>query len=331
MVSTTEQLRLQLLTVLSDRQFHSGTELGELFGISRSAISQHIQTIKEWGIDVFAVAGKGYRLAEAISLLDLEPIRQQLSTVLTTLPVLEYFPHIDSTNAYLMDRLGDGQLANGHCVLAEAQTQGRGRRGRVWQSPFASNIYLSMFWRLERGVAAAMGLSLVIGVCVVRALARFNIPTQLKWPNDVLVNGKKLAGILVELQGQNGGECDVVIGVGLNVAMPGNSAAQIDQPWIDIKTLIGQLPDRSILAAELIAQLVEALPLYDAEGFTPFMDAWRQHDAFMGKTVKVISGTHQTLGTVRGVTSQGALLLSCAESGELKTFFGGEVSLRGAE
>lgn len=327
MESSTEQLRQQLLLTLANGQFHSGTELGHQFGMSRSAIAQHITAIKEWGVDVFAVAGKGYRLAHPLALLNIEQLNRTLQQQCEQPPVVEYFPRIGSTNQYLLGRLAE-KLDNGHTVVAEAQSQGRGRRGRQWHSPFASNIYLSMYRRLEQGIAAAMGLSLVVGVCVAQVLRRWQVPVQLKWPNDVLVNGQKLAGILVELQGQNEGNCDVVLGIGINVAMDRQQASNIDQPWADVQSVINQPVDRTALCADLIAELHHAFAKYDQQGFAPFKDEWLAFDAYAGQQVKIITGSQQVLGEAQGVTSEGGLLLKVAGSGEIKTYFGGEVSLR---
>ena len=183
---------LKLIALLADGEFHSGEQLGESLGMSRAAINKHIQTVREWGLDVFTVPGKGYSLPAPMQLLEAERILRGLDDKrVTVLPV------VDSTNQYLLDRIET--LQSGDACIAEYQLAGRGRRGRQWISPFGANLYLSMFWRLEQGPAAAMGLSLVIGMVMAEVLQRLGAKdVRVKWPNDVYVNGRKLCGILAE-------------------------------------------------------------------------------------------------------------------------------------
>ena len=139
------------------------------------------------------------------------------------------FPVIDSTNQYLLERVNT--LSSGESCLAECQTAGRGRRGKPWVSPFGCQLILSMYWRLEQGMAAAMGLSLAVGVAVVEALESLGYPgVALKWPNDLYYQGRKLAGILVEMSGSAGASCHLVIGVGLNLAMPSREGRRSIRP-----------------------------------------------------------------------------------------------------
>lgn len=189
---------LTLISLLADGEFHSGEQLGEKLGMSRAAINKHVQTLRDWGVDVFTVPGKGYSLPEPIQLLDSSLIHSQLDGGnITVLPV------IDSTNQYLMDRIS--QLESGDACVAEYQQAGRGRRGRKWFSPFGANLYLSMFWRLEQGPAAAIGLSLVIGIVMAEVLRDLGADkVRVKWPNDLYLLDRKLAGILVELTGKTG-------------------------------------------------------------------------------------------------------------------------------
>ena len=195
---TLTPIRQTLITLLSDGQFHSGEQLGEQLGISRAAVSKHMAALKELGLDLFSLTGKGYRLAVPMALYD----EAQLQALAPMAPV-HCFPVIDSTNQYLLERVN--QLSSGESCLAECQTAGRGRRGKPWVSPFGCQLILSMYWRLEQGMAAAMGLSLAVGVAVVQALESLGYPgVELKWPNDLYYQGRKLAGILVEMSGSAG-------------------------------------------------------------------------------------------------------------------------------
>ncbi|PPY07395.1 biotin--[acetyl-CoA-carboxylase] synthetase, partial [Cronobacter sakazakii] len=189
---------LTLVSLLADGEFHSGEQLGEKLGMSRAAINKHIQTLRDWGIDVFTVPGKGYSLPGPIQLLNESFIHSHIkSGSVTVLPV------IDSTNQYLLDRLSE--LESGDACIAEYQQAGRGRRGRKWFSPFGANLYLSMYWRLEQGPAAAIGLSLVIGIVMAEVLHELGAAqVRVKWPNDLYLHDRKLAGILVELTGKTG-------------------------------------------------------------------------------------------------------------------------------
>lgn len=312
---------LKIISLLADGEFHSGEHLGESLGMSRAAINKHIQTIREWGVDVFTVPGKGYSLPAAINLLDAERILGLLKDRrVTVLPV------VDSTNQYLLDRITE--LTSGDACIAEYQQAGRGRRGRQWISPFGANLYLSMFWRLEQGPAAAMGLSLVIGIVMAEVLQRLGAEkVRVKWPNDLYLNDRKLAGILVELTGKTGDAAQLVMGAGINMAMRESNASQIDQRWINLQEA-GINIDRNELAAMLLNDLRQSLREFELEGLTPFIPRWRALDNFIGRPVKLLIGEQQIFGIARGIDQQGALLLE--QDGVIKPFIGGEISLRSA-
>jgi BirA family biotin operon repressor/biotin-[acetyl-CoA-carboxylase] ligase len=313
---------LKLVSLLSNGDFHSGEQLGESLGMSRAAINKHIQTIREWGLDVFTVPGKGYCLPGSIQLLDAEKILALLDDKRVT--VLSV---IDSTNQYLLERIP--VLASGDACVAEYQQAGRGRRGRQWISPFGANLYLSMFWRLDQGPAAAMGLSLVIGIVMAEVLQRLGAKdVRVKWPNDLYLNDRKLAGILVELTGKTGDAAQLVIGAGINLAMRDTNAGAINQGWINLQEA-GININRNELAATLLNELRQSLPQFENEGLSPFIARWRQLDNFIDRPVKLLIGEQQILGIARGIDQQGALLLE--QDGVIKPFIGGEISLRSAE
>lgn len=313
---------LKIISLLADGEFHSGEYLGESLGMSRAAINKHIQTIREWGLDVFTLPGKGYSLPVALELLDVERILNLLDDKrVTVLPV------VDSTNQYLLDRIKE--LTSGDACIAEYQQAGRGRRGRQWVSPFGSNLYLSMFWRLEQGPAATMGLSLVIGIVMAEVLQRLGAEkVRVKWPNDLYLDDRKLAGILVELTGRTGDAAQLVMGAGINLAMRETNANSIDQRWINLQEA-GINIDRNELAAKLLNELRYSLRLFEVEGLAPFISRWRELDNFIDRPVKLLIGEQQVLGISRGIDQQGALLLE--QDGVIKPFIGGEISLRSAE
>ncbi|UGS42608.1 bifunctional biotin--[acetyl-CoA-carboxylase] ligase/biotin operon repressor BirA [Pseudocitrobacter corydidari] len=313
---------LTLIAILSDGEFHSGEQLGEKLGMSRAAINKHIQTLRDWGVDVFTVPGKGYSLPEPIQLLEEERIRQQIEYGnVAVLPV------IDSTNQYLLDRIHD--LHSGDACVAEYQTAGRGRRGRKWFSPFGANLYLSMYWRLEQGPAAAIGLSLVIGIVMAEVLQSLGADqVRVKWPNDLYLNDRKLAGILVELTGKTGDAAQIVIGAGINLVMRHVENDVINQGWINLQEA-GISIDRNTLAVRLIKELRDSLRLFEQEGLTPYLTRWKRLDNFIDRPVKLIIGDKEIFGVSRGIDSQGALLLE--QDGVIKPWVGGEISLRSAE
>ncbi|UDJ82331.1 bifunctional biotin--[acetyl-CoA-carboxylase] ligase/biotin operon repressor BirA [Kosakonia oryzae] len=313
---------LTLISILANGEFHSGEQLGERLGMSRAAINKHIQTLRDWGIEVFTVPGKGYSLPEPIQLLDEALIRSRITQGnITVLPV------IDSTNQYLLDRLNE--LHSGDACVAEYQQAGRGRRGRKWISPFGSNLYISMYWRLDQGPAAAIGLSLVIGIVMAEVLRDLGADqVRVKWPNDLYLQDRKLAGILVELTGKTGDAAQIVVGAGVNLMMRKAQAEDISQSWINLQEA-GVRIDRNMLAIRLVTELRIALKCFEQEGLAPFLSRWEKLDNFINRPVKLIIGEKEIVGISRGIDAQGALLLE--QDGVIKPWVGGEISLRSAE
>ncbi|WP_370546191.1 bifunctional biotin--[acetyl-CoA-carboxylase] ligase/biotin operon repressor BirA [Edwardsiella tarda] len=310
---------LKLIALLSDGDFHSGEHLGESLGMSRAGINKHIQTLRDWGIDVFTVPGKGYCLPTPMQLLSAEAIAAQLPHArVTVLPV------VDSTNQYLLDRISE--LQSGDACVAEYQQAGRGRRGRQWFSPFGANLYLSMYWKLEQGPAAAMGLSLVIGIVMAEVLRELGADgVKVKWPNDLYLNDRKLAGILVELTGKTGDAANIVIGAGINLMMRNPDANVVDQQWINLQEA-GVTIDRNRLVAVLLGRLRATLTEFELRGLAPFIARWRALDNFIDRPVRLLIGEQTIHGIARGIDAQGALLLE--RDGVVTPFIGGEISLR---
>jgi len=319
-----------LLECLADGECHSGAELGRLLGVSRTAVWKHLQKLDELGLPLTPVRGRGYRLDGGLELLRRDVIEAQLSIeARACLQALELFSSTDSTNARALEQAA--QFRTGYVCLAEHQLAGRGRRGRHWVSPFGSNLYLSAAWGFEGGAAQLEGLSLAVGVTLCRVLEQQGLQdVSLKWPNDLLWRGRKLAGVLLEMAGDPAGQCHVVVGIGLNLAMPGASAEAIGQPWVDVRgACAGEAvptPSRNRLAADLINALLPVLANYHQSGFAAYREAWQQRDAFAGQSVVVKSARHQQRGTVRGVDVTGALRLEV--DGAIELCHGGELSMR---
>lgn len=300
-----------LLKILANGKYHSGAALGKHFGVSRAAIWKVIQKIEEtFKVTVFAVKGKGYKLQSSIELLDKDIIISQLDNkTKTQLSQLDIFLDIDSTNRYLTNKSIDG-AASGYVVLAEQQSNGQGRRGRSWFSPFASNLYLSLLWRYQYGPAQLGCLSLFVAVAIVRALNKIGIKdVGVKWPNDIYCQNKKLAGILLEMRGEANGPSAVVIGLGLNMAMTTNNAdvaESIDQPWIDIETITGSKVDRNHFTALVIDSLFDVLNAVPDKQKN-LMQEWQDMDVLKGEEVEVHFADKVIHGKAMGINPDGAL------------------------
>ncbi|AZS51807.1 bifunctional biotin--[acetyl-CoA-carboxylase] ligase/biotin operon repressor BirA [Entomomonas moraniae] len=312
---------ITLITLLSDGKFHSGEELGKHFKISRAAIWKQLKKLQnDFGLTVDSVRGKGYRLNTPLSLLEI----QRLSKEITQWPIT-VLPSINSTNTecfYLLQLGARPPFA----ITSEQQTAGKGRRGREWASPFGRNIYYSLMVTLKNGSQQLEGLSLTIGLAVLKTLKKIGInDVGLKWPNDLLVNNKKVCGILIELQGDPADLYNVVIGIGINVNMPSLSL-NIDQPWTSLQQELGQLIDRNNLLIELNHSLAHYLDIHTQQGFEYLKNEWEENNVWQNKTVNLLQGNQVTTGVMTGIDKTGALKLLV--NNEIQHFNAGEVSLR---
>jgi len=311
-----------LLRLLQDGQFHSGEELGAAVGVSRAAIWKRLQALEaEFDLQVHKVRGRGYRLETPLSLLDID-----LLTASSSLPVI-LLQQVDSTNAQALRHLASGAVPP-FLVIAEQQTAGRGRRGRSWASPFGENLYYSLVLRVSGGMRQLEGLSLVVGLALLQALREAGVENAgLKWPNDLLVDGRKVAGILLELSGDPADICHVVIGIGVNINMrvaPRDEA--IDQPWTSLRQVVGGQVDRNGFVASLNRQLQHYLQLHQTHGFASLREQWEANHLWQGRTAVLAAGLQSVQGRVLGVDDTGALRLEV--EGQEKVFSGGELSLR---
>lgn len=312
-----------LLTMLSDGSFHSGEALGERLGISRAAIWKQVKTLRDMGVTVHAVTGKGYRIAGGIQLLDQKQIFSNLyPEVAGSVSGFELHFSIGSTNSEAMAKGAEGYST--YLVMAEHQSQGRGRRGRTWVSPFGHNLYMSLLWTFQGGIGELEGLSLACALAVLRSLRKLSYEGgQVKWPNDVLFKNKKLAGILLEVSGDVSGPCKIVIGIGLNTDMPFDAGKSIDQPFSDLISAKGVAVDRNLIASVLVSELVVIIREFELSGFSSLVGEWMSADAYLGRGIEVRSAHNAQLGLCAGVDGCGRLLLDTAEG--RKTISGGEV------
>ncbi len=321
MLSPTGEL---LLRQLADGRFHSGEQLATALGLSRSAIWKQIHKLQTLGLDIQAVSGRGYRLAQPLERLDEEAILTALDPELPR-PRIEIHTCLPSTNTYLLHQMAEDGGAS--VCLAETQTAGKGRLGRRWVSPFGCNIYLSLSWRFADASLSA-GLSLAVGVAIVRALSGMGFPQlALKWPNDVLWQGRKLAGVLIEAVSEYQGGCKVVVGVGLNLWLPAKAAQAIDQPWVDAYTILGRIPPRNLTVARLLNHLLPLLIHYERGGLEPWLGEWRRWNCVLGRPVRVVQGKEQFDATAVDVTREGLLRLIDLQGRE-RLLAAGDVKLR---
>ena len=321
----------ELLALLADGRLHSGQELASQLQVTRAAIWKQVRQLRGQGLPVAAVAGRGYQLPWPLELLDPARILRALPEARRhALASLDVLWRTASTSDVLRDPSLDINRQP-RVVLAESQSAGRGRRGRAWLSPPGLNICLSLATRFDCGAVALAGLSLAVGVMLMRALddARCH-GAGLKWPNDILANQAKLAGVLVEIDGEYSGPCRVVIGVGLNLRMPDALCRHADQPVTDLARLVaGRLPSRNALAAAMISRLLEGLAQFREHGFAAFADDYRKHDLLRGKPLRIISQQTEWYGQGAGVDARGALRVR-TEAGQLVSVDSSDVSVRRA-
>ena len=320
---------------LSDGELHSGEMLAEALGVTRSAVWKAIEQLREAGLQIEAHTNKGYRLTQPTEALDALVIREHLPASVRDRCAIEVAWEIDSTNLALLSRAAP-EPHRYEVLIAENQTSGRGRRGRAWQARLGSSLCLSMatsFDPLPRDLPA---LTLVVGLQVRAALLKSAAQgIQLKWPNDLVVESGetglvKVGGILVELRAEAGGAAQVVIGIGLNVAIDeqdraaiaaqGNAASSLLDCGVDARM-------RNRLAADIVSECVIGLERFRAEGFAPFKESWSSADILSDQPVIVHDLNGQRRGIARGIDAQGALQLE-REDGSREIVLAGDVSVR---
>jgi BirA family biotin operon repressor/biotin-[acetyl-CoA-carboxylase] ligase len=327
-VDTPRPLTFGLLRKLADGEFHSGEVLARELGVTRATVNNALQDVAGYGLTLYSVRGRGYRLARPVQWLDADRVRAGLGAACGALHI-ELLDHAASSNALLLQRATQC-AASGTVLAVEWQTAGRGRMGRTWHSGLGDALTFSLLWRFDCGLAALSGLSLAVGIAMMRALKELGIAgAGLKWPNDVLLNGGKLAGILLEAQGDMLGPSAVVIGIGLNLRVPEDMRERIDQEVSDLASLEAGAPERNTVLAVSLNHLVTVLHEFSSGGFAPLRAEWERYHVFRQLPVKLLLPDGSNIpGLVSGVTDEGALRLATAQGEQI--FNAGEVSLRSA-
>lgn len=316
--------QLALVDSLADGEWHSGEALAARFGISRAALAKRVERLKDWQLPIEARQGLGYRLGAPIERLDGAALQAALGRALK----IEVHAVVDSTSS----RIAEAPSANDpQAMLAEFQTAGRGRRGREWLTPFASQLAVSLAWSFEAMPRQLTTLPLAIGIACARAIRSCGIAdVGLKWPNDVLVDGRKLGGILLEHRGESGSACRVIVGVGINVALQDQQASAIDQPWTSLNKLLqarGLPPvSRNALAQRLLRELVDLLAGFALQGFAPLLQEWNALDLSRGRVVRVTQADREFDALACGIDGDGALLVEV--DGQRKALHAAEVRMR---
>lgn len=327
-------LTFTLLRLLADGEFHSGAVLAQQLGISRASVSNALREAASLGLTLYSVQGRGYRLACPLQWLDAARITSLLGKQGRHFHI-EILDSAPSTNSLLLLRAAQG-APSGSVLAVEWQGGGRGRLGRSWHSALGNALTFSLLWRFDCGVSALSGLSLAAGVALMRGLHALGVEgVRLKWPNDVLgAQDAKLAGILIEAQGDMLGPSTVVIGIGLNLSLPQTVLQRIDQPASSLADVVDEVPERNALLAVLLRELHGVLLEFAAHGFVALRAEWESYHGMHDRLLRLLlpDGSSVT-GVARGVAVDGALELETTnpETGqqERQRFSVGEISLRG--
>jgi len=326
-------IRDGLIRLLADGELHTGSALAGALGVTRGAVWKAAHRLGDFGLELRRDT-RGYRLARPIELLDRERILGEIhADARGACESLDVQVVATSTSELLAASLPP-EPGRWCAVLAEFQTRGRGRRGRRWISPLGAGLCLSIAWRFASAPRDLPALSLAAGIATARALAATGAAgIRLKWPNDVLHDGAKLGGILVDMDGDSRGPLRAVIGIGLNLTRhPGLAATVLGDGGLAPAALESALPHgritRNALAGALLGALHDVLREFAAGGFAPFAAEWQHHDALCGREVRVSQPTGELLGIARGIGADGALLVQRADG--LASVFSGEVSVRPA-
>ena len=322
-------LTFSILRLLSDNEFHSGELVARAMGVSRASVSLALHDLSETGLTLQRVHGRGYRLLDPMQWLERDAILRYLGREANNFN-LEVLDIVDSTSTYLLQRAARGSGAGDeriHVVAAELQTSGRGRRGRHWHSGLGDGLAFSLLWRFQHGASLLSGLSLVVGLAIIRALESTGVKGGvLKWPNDVLYNMCKVAGVLIELHGDMLGPTMAVIGVGINLKLSNITHARIDQGVTDVYSISGEKPDRNKFLAALLISLTGALREFEREGFSRFKQEWVAHHCCENKLVRLgfpDGSSHD--GVIHGVADDGSLLVRT--SAGVQSYNSGEITL----
>lgn len=305
--------------------FVSGNDMGTELALSRVSIWTHLEQLKKQGFGFEAIRRRGYRLTAVPEAIN--PILIQAHSSVRSMPTLEFRDEVDSTNSEA-ERLLAAGVRTPLVVIARSQSQGRGRLGRNWSSPDQGNLYVSFAFQPRIPPARMQTFTLWMGVNVCETLRNFGrFDPSVKWPNDILFEGRKLGGMLTEARIDADQIRDVVFGLGLNAnIMPGDWPPELVGTATSMAEILGQRIDVNRLMAAILGRILRAYDRFIAnEHAESFLDMWERFDLLRGKTVTLIQGDERITGTARGINAQGALQLETG--GNLSSFLAGDVTL----
>ncbi len=321
------QIAFEVIKLLNDGKFHSGVDLAKILRVSRTSIWKAIQHLEVLGLKIDAVRAKGYRLYQPLELLDKPLILSELpKEALIQINRLEVLQSVSSTNDYLLAQIPYGLKSFSACV-SEAQTSGKGRQGKIWRSPYGRNIYLSLYWKSDCQLRGLSGLSLVIGIAILRALKTVQVLPQglgIKWPNDIYFENKKVGGILIETQTDSTtGKTHVVMGVGLNIV---SVPATKNEAWSGLNAILSEPVSRNQFCGQLLREIILMASVFEKEGFSAFRHDWEKYNVLNQSLVTVSQGGCDEKGLCLGVNDRGELLVEINNSLRALTY--GDVSIR---
>ncbi|MBS0272031.1 MAG: biotin--[acetyl-CoA-carboxylase] ligase [Proteobacteria bacterium] len=311
----------KIVDILNDCKLHTGTNIAETLGISRTAVWKVVQRLKQYNIHIES-QHQGYYFNSPLLLIDKKRIKNSLKDPRITLEIFESIP---STCDYLKKK---ASLKNLNFCFAEHQSKGRGRLGRSWISPFGKNIYCSFSYTFNKDISEMSGLSLVIGILVARALESLNpiLKPLLKWPNDIYIDDQKGGGILIDLIAEAHGNCTAIISIGLNVNMKDVKLEGIDQPWTSLEHILNEKIDRNVVITQMLKSILKGMEVFQWEGIEPFLSEWKQYDLLKDEKISLNTGTEVISGIAKGISPQGHLLLELP-SGKIEKFSYGDTTL----
>ncbi len=322
-------IRDDILTLLNNTEdFLSGQEISEKLGVSRTAVWKHINSLKNMGYDIESVNNKGYRLLSSPDLLTADVIMSYLKT--DFIKEICYYPKTDSTNIRAKSLSAEGK-PSGTLVIAEEQTAGKGRRGRAWISPPKEAIYMSLLIKPDIDVVNASMLTLIAAMAITKAIKELfpkNNDCFIKWPNDVVVGGKKICGILTEMTTEADYIKDVVIGIGINA-----NTKKFDKEISDIATSLYLAYGTNVNRAELVALVMEYLGRYyevylKTQDMSNLLDEYNSMLVNIDREIMIIENEKEWHAKALGINDRGALIVETSD-GTKKEIISGEVSVRG--
>ncbi len=320
--------RICILKALSHQKFVSGQYIADNLGISRAAVNKHIKALADYGIEVFQVTGKGYKLAEPVCLFNYDDLISALTQVDNKLSSksIFYFPVIDSTNSYLVEECDTISSDLAICI-ADFQEQGRGRLGREWLSPMGTNLTFSLSARFALSLNELSTLSIRVGIAIAEAVKILTgKKLQLKWPNDLYYQGHKLGGILIQLIGEVNAKSTAVIGIGLNVSSQ-PAIVNNDYATTALNAITSTKVSRYDLLATIVRQLkleFEAMYCHDSHSL---VQRWLDYDMLHEAPVRFTRNNQSLKGIGKGIDHHGGYLVQLADK-QVVSLYGGEISIR---